>query len=78
MPQAEVSGYEVQISTKKNFKSAKKISIKKSKSKYMASKLKSGKKYYVRIRAYTSYKTQDGKAKKAYGKWMVKTIRTLK
>lgn len=74
----KVSGYEVQVSTKKSFKSAKKISIKKSKSNYKVSKLKSGKQYYVRIRAYKSYKTQDGKTKKAYGKWTVKRIRTLK
>lgn len=30
------------------------------------------KKYYVRIRAYRSYKTKEGKKKKEYGKWIVK------
>lgn len=75
---SKVSGYQIQISTKKNFKGAKKISIKKSKTKYKIAKLQSGKKYYVRIRAYRSYKTLDGKKKKAYGKWTVKRIRTLK
>lgn len=69
---AKVSGYQIQISTKKNFKRAKKFSIKKKKNKYKIAKLKSGKKYYVRIRAYQSYKTQDGKKKRAYGKWVVK------
>lgn len=75
---AKVSGYQIQISTKKNFKSAKKISIKKNKTKYKIAKLKSGKKYYIHIRAYQLYQTQDGKKKKAYGKWTVKRIRTLK
>ncbi len=73
----KVSGYQVQISTKKNFKNAKKISIKKSKTKYKFSKLKSGKKYYIRIRAYRSYKTQDGKTRKAYEKWTIKKITIL-
>lgn len=75
---AKVSGYQIQISTKKNFKSAKKILLKKNKTKYKITKLKSGKKYYVRIRAYQLYQTQDGKEKKAYGKWTVKRIGTLK
>lgn len=75
---SKVSGYQIQISTKKNFKNAKKISIKKNKTKYKIAKLKSRKKYYVRIRAYQSYKTQDGKKKTAYGKWTVKRIGTLK
>ncbi len=75
---AKASGYQIQISTKKNFKSAKKISLKKNKTKYKIAKLKSGKKYYVRIRAYQLYQTQDGKKKKAYGKWTAKRIGTLK
>ena len=68
------SGYQIQFNTKKSFKGAKKISVKKSKSKYIISKLKAGKKYYVRIRAYQLYQTQSGKTKKAYGKWTVKRI----
>lgn len=60
-----ISGYEIQIGTKK-------ISVKGNKTRYQISKLKSGKKYKIRIRAYRSYKTQDGKVKKAYGKWVVK------
>ncbi len=74
----KASGYQIQISTKKNFKKAKKISVKKSKTKYKIAKLKQEKKYYVRIRAYQSYKTRDGKKKKAYGKWVVKRSRILK
>lgn len=64
------SGYQIQISTKKNFKNAKKVTIKKTKVKYTASKLKKKKKYYVRIRAYKTYKNAAGKAQKAYGKWV--------
>lgn len=73
---SKVSGYQVQISTKKNFKGAKKISIKKSKTKYKISKLKAGKKYYIRIRAYRAYQTQDGRKKKAYGTWIIKKGKT--
>ena len=39
----QVSGYEVILSTKKNFKNAKKITVK---------KLKAGKKYFVKVRAF--------------------------
>lgn len=73
---SKVSGYQVQVSAKKNFKGAKKISVKKSKTKYKISKLKAGKKYYIRIRAYRTYQTQDGRKKKAYGKWTIKKGRT--
>lgn len=62
-------GYQVQISTKKSFKGAKKITVKKSKRRYKTSMLKKKKKYYVRVRAWKDYKTEKGKAKKAYGKW---------
>lgn len=63
------AGYQVQISTKKNFKGAKKISISKSKKTYTKKKLKAKKKYYIRIRAYKTYKDANKKAKKVYGKW---------
>lgn len=62
-------GYQVQISTKKSFKGAKKITVKKSKRRYKTSRLKKKKKYYVRVCAWQNYKTEQGKAKKAYGKW---------
>lgn len=73
-----VSGYEVQIGTKKNFKGAKNIAIKKDKSQCKLSKLKPGKKYYIRIRAYQTYVTQTGSGKKSYGKWIVKSSTTKK
>lgn len=48
-----VSGYKLEISSKKfNWKKAKKYSVKSTKRKYTFSKLKAGKKFYVRIRAY--------------------------
>lgn len=56
-------------STKKNFKGAKKVSIYKSKKTYTKKKLKAKKKYYIRIRAYKTYKDANKKIKKVYGKW---------
>lgn len=68
---AKADGYQIQISPKKSFKKAKLITLKKSKRKYRISKLKPKKKYYVRIRAYRSYKNGNGKTRKALGKWVV-------
>lgn len=65
-----VSGYQIQISTKKNFKGAKKISISKSKNTYTVKGLKAKKKYYIRIRAYKTYKDANKKTQKVYGKWV--------
>ncbi len=66
------SGYQIQVSTKKSFKGAKKITVKKNK--YKVSKLKPGKKYYVRVRAYRTYQSQNGKTEKAYGTWTVMSM----
>ncbi len=63
------AGYQVQVSLKKNFKGAKTISVSKSKKSYTKKGLKAKKKYYVRIRAYKTYKDARGKTQKAYGKW---------
>lgn len=62
----ETSGYEIQYSTDKNFKSGnKKVKIKKNKTtSNTIKKLKGKKKYYVRIR---TYKVVDGK--KYYSGW---------
>lgn len=62
-----VDGYQLQYSVKKNMKSGKKKNVKANKTKLTVKKLKSGKKYYVRIRAY---KTINGK--KVYSKWSKK------
>ena len=71
----QTSGYEIQYSTKKNFKSAKKVKIKKNKTtSSTVKKLKAKKKYYVRIR---TYKTVNGK--KFYSGWSnVKSVKTKK
>ncbi len=62
----EADGYQIQFSTKKKFKTAKKVSVKKSKTKCLISKLKSKKKYFLRIRAYKL----DADGKKVYSKWI--------
>ena len=71
----QTSGYEIQYSTNKNFKSAKKVKIKKNKTtSSTVKKLKAKKKYYVRIR---TYKTVNGK--KFYSGWSnVKSVKTKK
>ncbi len=65
---AKAAGYEVQASTKKNFK---KDAINKAttKNKIVIKKLKSKKKYFVRVRAYATYKDAKGKTQKVYSKW---------
>ncbi len=69
----DVKGYQVQYSTNKKFKKAKKVNIKKSKTtKLTVKKLKKKKKYYVRMR---SYKMVNGK--KVYSSWSkTKTVKT--
>ena len=64
------SGYKIQVCTKKNFKGAKTYTVSKSKEKLTITKLKSKKKYYIRISAYKTYKDVNGKKKKAYGKYV--------
>ncbi len=68
-----ISGYEIQYSTSKKFtkKTTKTVSAKSSSKKTTIKKLKKGKKYYVRLRAY---KTVDGK--KVYSDWSaVKSVK---
>ena len=69
----DVKGYQVQYSTSKKFKKAKKVNIKKSSTtKLTVKKLKKKKKYYVRMR---SYKMVNGK--KVYSSWSkTKTVKT--
>lgn len=62
--------YQVQCSTKKNFKGAKTKTIKKTT--YTIKKLKKGKKYYVRVRAAkVNYAGVE-----VYSKWTKKTVKT--
>ncbi len=69
-----VTGYEVQYSTSEKFtkKTTKTATVKKSSAKkYTIKKLKKGKKYYVKVRAY---KTDSGK--RLYGAWSaVKSVK---
>lgn len=67
-----VSGYQIQYSTSKSFSKDKKtITVSKKNTSKAIKVSKSGKKYYVRVRAY---KTIDGK--KAYGSWSkVKSVK---
>ena len=53
---AQVSGYEIQYSTDKNFKNAKTVTVTKNKTTSKSiNKLKSGKKYYIRVRSYKKF-----------------------
>lgn len=70
-------GYQVQVSTKKNFK---KITFNKFTTKKkltVTKKLKSKKTYYVRVRAYATYKDVNNVTKKVYSKWN-KKLRKVK
>lgn len=73
---SDAERYELQISTKKNFKGAKMVQIINTKTSYKASKLKSKKKYYIRIRAYKSYKDASGELQNVYSKWVTKSKKT--
>lgn len=66
-PVANIDGYEIQYSLKKNMKKAKTKSVASSKKKVKIKKLKAKKNYYVRIRAY---KVINGK--KQYSAWSAK------
>lgn len=74
--QKGVAGYQIQACLKKNFKGVKTITAKKNATAYTVKKLKAKKKYYVRIRAYKTYKASNGKTKTVYGKWTVITKKT--
>lgn len=65
LKRTDVDGYQIQYSTSKKFKKAKTVKIKKAATvKKVIKKLKSGKKYYIRVRAY---KKINGKVQ--YAKW---------
>lgn len=70
----KAKGYQIKIAKNKKFKGTRTINIKRNTSKYTIRKLKSGTKYFVKVRAYTKV----GK-KKVYGKWSkTKSIKTKK
>ena len=59
-----ITGYEVQYDLNKSFTGAKTVAVKKTATKTVLKKLTTGKKYYVRIRAYKTVK-----GKKYYSAW---------
>lgn len=69
-----IDGYQIQISTSKSYSKKQTYTVGKSKTsktitKYNGKKLKSKKKYYVRIRAYKKVTNADGTVTKKYSKW---------
>lgn len=69
-----VDGYQLQISTTKSFSKKRSFTIgknttKKVIKKYNGVKLKSKKRYYVRIRAYVNSTDSEGNTVKKYSKW---------
>ena len=76
---SKAKGYQVQVSTNKKFKKSKIILTKTTKKIKLTitKKLKSKKKYFVRVRAYTTYKASNGKTNKVYSDWN-KKLRTVK
>lgn len=76
----QVDGYEIAYSRSSKFpkKTTKTVAAGKSASSKKISKLKAGKKYYVRLRAYKTVKVQGGQ-KKLYAEWSkVKTVKVKK
>ena len=66
------TGYEIQYSTDKNMKNARKKRVTGASNLTKTVKaLKKGKKHYVRVRAFKKYKV-NGKTKTVYGKWSLK------
>ncbi len=72
---SEAAGYVIECSTRKDFKKGvRKVTVKKNKTKSVTIKnLKKGKKYYVRMRAYT--KIGKGKAYGGYSKKLKVTVK---
>lgn len=73
----QTSGYQIQYSTSKKFKGAKRVLVKKNKTTSVTVKnLKAKKKYYIQVRTYKTVKI-NGKSKKIYSDWSKpKSIKT--
>lgn len=66
----KVSGYQIKCGLNRKMTRGKKIVLTKTNCKSKTIKgLKSKRKYYVKIRAYKTYKSSNGKVLRAYGKW---------
>lgn len=76
----KAKGYQVQVSTNKKFKKSKiilKKDLKKTKLTIKSKKIKSKKTYFVRVRAYATYKNTNNKTVKVFSKWN-KKLRKVK
>lgn len=76
-----ITGYELQISTSKNYKTAQTLELGKNSTgktikKYNNSKLKAKKRYYVRIRAYIDSTDEEGNTTRQYNKWKSLNVKT--
>lgn len=70
---SSVSGYQIQYSASKSFKGAKTVTVSAKSASKKISKLKKGKRYYVRVRAFNK-----SNGKKTYGAWSAKKSITCK
>lgn len=68
----KATGYQIQYSTNKKFKKPKTVLVKKNTASAVIKKLKSGKKYYVKVRAYK--KSGKGKVYGSYSKAKMKKV----
>lgn len=66
------TGYQIQYSINRNFENAKTVKAKSGALSKTVKKLKRNKRYYVRIRAYRTYKNENGKTKTVYSVWNAK------
>ena len=75
----QMDGYQIQYATNSSFSKDKKtVNVSKKKTSYSASKLKTQRTYYVRVRTYKTVKV-NGKSTKIYSSWSkVKTVKTKK
>ncbi len=76
----KATGYQVQVSTNKKFKKSKiifKKDLKKTKLTIKNKKIKSKKTYFVRVRAFATYKDTNNKTIRVYSKWN-KQLRKVK
>ena len=73
----QTTGYELQYSTKSSMSGAKTVTVSKNKTtSSTVKKLKSGTKYYVRVRTYKTVKV-NGKSVKLYSSWSkIKNVKT--
>ena len=65
----KIGGYQIQVSKRKSFSKSSKFTVSKSATSFRK-KLKRGRKYYIRIRAFTYYKVGLYTKNVAYGKWV--------